>query len=307
MNAAWTAGGVRAGGLLNRRLGTAATNDIARCASLADAVSLLVATPYGFAVRRGQTLVAAEHALSATVLWHLRVLAGWLPRHGAHLMRLLAGWFEIANLLDHLRTLCGADPQPRYVLGSLATAWPRLAETSSTAQLRAVLAASPWGDPGTTEPWGIATAVHLSWAARVASASPYARAWAVGGAALLTARARFVVGRSVPEPARRWQVLLLGARQAQAHTLAAFGRRLPAEARWALCGVEDPDELWRAEEQWWTRLDRDASATRRRPGFGPAHAVSCAALLAVDARRCRAALELAARGGSPQEALDALA
>ena len=50
---------------------------------LAQAEQILADSPYGHGVHVGQTLAEAEHALAATVLWHLRVLAGWQPRPGA--------------------------------------------------------------------------------------------------------------------------------------------------------------------------------------------------------------------------------
>jgi len=83
---------------------------------------------------------------------------------------------------------------------------------------------------------------------------------------------------------------------------------LPARARWALEGATDPDELWRGEARWWSRVERDGFALLgERSGFGSAPVLGAVAVLAVDAWRVRAALELAARGGRPLEVFDALA
>ncbi|WP_020659018.1 V-type ATPase subunit [Amycolatopsis benzoatilytica] len=306
MKAAWTAGGVRATGLVNRRIGRAGAAEMAASGSLEAALAYLAETPYRPFVSGGQTLAEAEHGLCAAVLWQLRVLAGWLPRSGAEVLRILAGWFEISNLLDRFAALRGAGSQRPYALGALATAWPRLAAASSRDELRAVLATSAWGDPGNAADADLAAALHLSWAGRVAAGSSLARPWAAGGAALLVARSRFLLGRSVPGAAERTVSGLLGPAQQQADSFVAFERSLPGAARWVLHGIEGPAELWRAEEHWWSRVEPDAAAARRRPGFGPEHAVGCAALLALDARRGRAALALAARG-RPREVLDALA
>ncbi|WIY00515.1 hypothetical protein QRX60_41730 [Amycolatopsis mongoliensis] len=307
MSVAWTASGVRARALLNRRVGAVGARALSTRATLADALATLEAGPYQREVRAGQSLEEAEHGVSATVLWHLRVLAGWLPRAGAEAMRLLAGWFEVANVLELLRSLHGAEAGPAYRLGTLATAWPRLSTAASAEQLRSLLAASPWGDPGTDTPWGTATAIRLGWATRLAAGIPQTRPWAAGGVALVVARDRYVLSRPVPEPAARRARAAFGVDADTRIPFTAFAHALPNDARWALEDVERPEDLWRAEERWWARVERDALAALRRPRYGLAPAVGCVVLLAIDARRVRAALELAARGGRPEEAFDALA
>ena len=124
---------------------------VAACGSLADALHLLAATPYGANVRRDQTLAAAQHEVAGTLLWDLQVLAGWLPRDGVRLLRTLGGWFEIANV-DELQT---------------------------------ALAASAWRDPGRPTAQAIRLGMCSRWVARIAELGEPARTWAAGAAALL--------------------------------------------------------------------------------------------------------------------------
>ncbi len=189
--AGWIAGDVRGRALLSRRVGAEGARRLAACPGVAEAVTALAAGPYGRAVRAGQDLGEAEHAVNAALLWHLRVLAGWQPRAGAEAVRQLAGWFEIANVVEHARALAGLPAGPRYQLGRLITAWPRLKAANTGAELRAVLATTSWEDPGSAAPAAVAVSMEFSWAARVAAAVPEARAWAEGGAAVLFARQRF--------------------------------------------------------------------------------------------------------------------
>ncbi|MBF6299017.1 hypothetical protein IU459_15905 [Nocardia amamiensis] len=113
MIAAWVAGTVRARTLLDRRLGTPRTRELAALPSLSAAQRVLLDSPYRRGIRPGQDLAETEHALAAALLWHLRVLAGWQPRAGARTVRLLAGGFEVANIVDHAHALSGATPRLR--------------------------------------------------------------------------------------------------------------------------------------------------------------------------------------------------
>jgi hypothetical protein len=90
-------------------------------------------------------------------------------------------------------------------------------------------------------------------------------------------------------------------------TLPDLASALPASARWVLAGVEQPVDLWRAEARWWTRVDRDGSVLVKHSTPGPDVLVGAVAVMAADAWWVRAALELAARGGTPLEAFDAVA
>src|SRR6476469_2657449 len=146
MTAAWAAGGVRARALSSRRLGAQGARAVVASGDLGAAVAQLAQGPYGHDVRPGQGLAAAQRAVAATYLWHLRVLAGWLPRPGVEVVRLLAGWAELANIESLLRSLgpappSGASAAPPYELGSLATVWPRLQHEREQAAVRRVLGA----------------------------------------------------------------------------------------------------------------------------------------------------------------------
>src|ERR1019366_8459026 len=107
-------------------------------------------------------LAAAQHAVSATTLWHLRVLAGWGPPFGTHQLRLVAAGFEIANVTTLLDELRGASVGPRFSLGSLALSGRTLESARSTAEVRRALRASPWGDPMTDDPDGILIAMQFA-------------------------------------------------------------------------------------------------------------------------------------------------
>jgi hypothetical protein len=333
MSAGWVAGSVRSQAMARHRIGTAAARRLASTGSLAEALAVLAHSPYRRAARADRTpgpagrLAGAQRGVAETLLWNLRVLAGWLPAAGAERLRLLAGWFEIANVDELLRALAGQPAEPPFRLGTLATAWPRLAGSGSAAELRTALAASPWGDPGGTGDRDIAAGMRLAWAGRVAARVPAARPWAAGGAALLVARERFAavppaVLRPVPAAAT---ARLLGPGWSAAGSLPELAAALPPDARWALARVAEPLDLWMAELRWWKRVAADAARllAGRGPGggwrggpaggFGPERMLGAVALLAADAWLVRGALELAARGGNAtaeealEEVFDALA
>ncbi|WP_327733548.1 hypothetical protein OG749_06355 [Streptomyces nojiriensis] len=287
------------------------------CATLGEALRSLATTPYGRGLHAESTLADGQRAVSATLLWQLRVLVGWLPRTGAELLRPLASGFEIANVETRLRTFAGAPvplpvpapapaPAPApYSLGTLGTAWRRLQHAGTPAELRSALASSPWGDPGADTPWAVLTTMRMAAADRVCATVGPARHWAVGRAALLTAREQFVCGRRLPGPARDRAVRLLGSRAVDSADFDHFRRHLPATARWAVEGVSGSRDLWRAEARWWKALEADGTDLMRGPRHGPAPVVGAVAVLSADAWPVRAGLELAARGGGSLEVLDA--
>ncbi|MBO1414573.1 hypothetical protein [Streptomyces sp. FH025] len=306
MAAGWVGGVTRARGLLSRALGHPGSRDLAAAAGLGEALRMLATTAYRRFLPPEPDLAQAQRAVSATLLWHLRVLAGWLPRGGAQAVRTLAAGFETANVEDLLRSFAGPAPRRPYVLGALAIGWRRATLARTPEELRSALAASAWGDPGGADPATVAVALRMSAAHRAADTVPPARRWAQGRAALLTARTRFVNGRSLPGNAGRHAVRLLGPRAVAAASFEDFRRALAADARWALDGIEAPGDLWRAETRWWTVLDREGHDLLRGAHYALAPVVGAIAVLSADAWRVRAALELAARGGATPEAADAL-
>jgi hypothetical protein len=288
-----------------RRLGPTAARALASSPSLDAALRVLVAGPYGHDVRADQSLEQAQRAVVATLVWNLRVLAGWAPRGGVVLLRALAAPIEALNIDERLRQTPEA-PAP-YALGALATAWPRLAATTDTAGLRRTLARSAWGDPGSDDPHQISVAIRLSLAERVSLDVPDARRWADGAASLVLARELGFPARPPSARVRRLASRVLGPAAGGAGSLAALRAALPATARWALREAAEPGQLWRAEAAWWARVDADAAGMAREGGTGAKALVGTVARLAVDAWRVRAALEMAARGGRVGEAFDAVA
>jgi len=297
--------------MVRRRIGAGRARELAACGSLPEALQALAATPYGRGRLPGLTLSAAQHQIADTILWDLRVLAGWLPEGGVRLLRALAGWFELANVEELLQAMAGRPADAEFTLGALATAWPRLRQAASPAGLRPVLAASAWGDPGGETAEAVLQGMRSRWAARVAAAGEPARSWAAGAEALLLAGQRFPPGREAHEagtvpPLASAAPGMLGPATAGAVTLDELGRRLPARARWVLAGISSPDDLWRAEAAWWTKVERDGFRLLRTSGFDSGPVLGAVAVMATDAWRVRAALEIAARGGGPLEVYDAV-
>ena len=294
----WVAGSVRARHMLARRLGREAAAELAGCGSLEGAIGMLSGSAYGRAVRAGMDLADAQRAVAETVLWHVRVLAGWAPPGALEPVRALAAWFELANIDERLTYLEGGTAPSAFELGGLGAAWPRVAGVQSVAELRAALAGTAWGVPGSDDPAAIRLALRLAWARRVIATVAEATAWAAGAVALLLARELFMAGRAAGALAELHPPGV-GPDWTQAGSLAALRSVLPSEAAWALAGVDDPGHLWRAETAWWRRVDADATRLAADAHLGMAAVVGCIALLGIDGRRTAAALEVAARGGAP--------
>jgi hypothetical protein len=295
----WVAGVTRGRLLLSRAIGREQALEVAGRKSLSDGVGVLAGSAYGERVQAGVELVAAERGVAETLLWHLRILAGWLPPAGAGLVRVLAGWFELANIDARIAALAGAGREPPpFVLGGLATAWPRIEATRTVEEVAGVLAESAWGAVGGRSRAELALGLRVAWARRVQEAAPEAAAWVAGAGALLVAREVLVAGdREHAEQLRRLPGV--GADAVAAASIDALGRALPAQAAWAVAGVGDPSDLWRAELEWWGRVERDALGLLRTWSDESA-VLAAVALLAVDARRTVRALDAAARGGSPE-------
>lgn len=307
MSIGWVASSVRARAMTRRRLGRAAARNLATRTSVDAAVAALVHSPYGHDVRAGQDLAQAQRAVVQTALWNVRVLSGWVPREGVSMLRTLLGALEVANVEDHVRLLGGADVPAPYRLGGLGTAWSRVAATTSVADVRHVLAASAWGDPGGDTVREIGLAMRASLADRVIAAVPPAGEWAAGASALLLARQVLLERRPLPAGAQESVERVLGPAAIAAATLNELTIALPKTARWALADVRRPADLWLAEAHWWRRVEHDGFALLRRVAAGPETMVGALALLAADAWRVRAALESAARAGTRLEVFDAMA
>jgi hypothetical protein len=278
MSAGWVAVGVRAKGLSRRRIGREQAGAVAMSPSLVEAVSALARTPYGVAMRDATNLAECQRAVDATLLWHLRILAGWCPPLGSAMVRTLAAGFEVRNVVDHLLRLRGRPVPTPFVLGSLATAWTSVAPARTPSEVRQALSRSAWGDPLSEDPAGVLLAMNFAWAAHVYDQVPEAARWARGAAGFLVARARQAGAESVlPTSARRQAAHVLG-------------------PRW------DPVErsdigAGKRELDWWQDVEADSSALAARPPQGAAVVVGVTGLLAADARLTRAALAIAAAGG----------
>jgi hypothetical protein len=305
MSGAWVAGAVRARALTRRRLGAAGARRLAACPGLAKAARELASTPYRHdlpAGADGPTLAALQHGVGVTLLWHLRVLAGWLPLSGADDVRVLAGGFEVANVDEQMARVRGRSVGPEYRLGALATAGGRVRQTSSPEEVRRVLSRSPWGDPDSADPWRLGVAMRLAWARRVVARVPEAAAWSRAAAALLLVREVRVRGHALDAALTRRAAAVLGpgfvAELAAGEGPDRLAEVLPTGCGWALDGVSRPQDLWRAEAAWHRRVERDGFGLLQssRPGRGVV--VGAVAVLAVDAWRVRAALASAARGGT---------
>lgn len=306
MNADWVAGSVKARLLLARRAGPATALRLAAAPSLDDAAAGLAGTFYERAVGTGATLEQAQRAIAGRAAVQVRVLAAWLPRGAVACLRSLAAWFELANLEDRLAYFAGAELPAPFELGVLASVWEAAAATADAAELRAVLASSGWGDPGSDVPQEIHLALRFGWARRVAEQAPEARAWAAGAIALLLAQELLVAGRRVNEA--RLRRVGLGTAGVDAASLAELRARLPRRASWALEGVELPGELWRGELAWRRTVETEAELLARSGLAGRQVVVGAVALLGLDAARVATALAVAAQGGgsASREVLDAL-
>jgi hypothetical protein len=290
---------VRARHLISRCAGRDQARSLAGLGSLDEALSVLSGTAYGRLLRPAMGLAEAQRAVAATALWHARVLAGWLPSAALRAVRALAGWFELANIEERVRYLGGHDVPAPFELGALGTVWPLVAEAQSADEVRGHLAGSPWGDPATAEVAELSLALRFAWARRVLAAVDDAGPWAVGAVALLVARELLVAGRPGQVIADR-RPPGIGTAWVTAGSLGALRDALPPRARWALEGLDEPRELWRAEAAWWRRVEEDGGRLLRDPHMGRATVVGCLALLGADARRVAGALESAARGSRPQ-------
>lgn len=308
MPASWVAASTRARLLGDRRIGRLRAAAIASSGGLGPALQMLQASPYGANVDSGMSLEAAQRQVAATILWNLRVLAGWLPPGGSAMMMPLAAWFEIANIEERLAYLSGDRRAAPYQLGSLGTAWRAVSRATTADAVREGLTRSRWGDPGTSDPSGIALALRFKWAGWVSGFVPGADAWAATAVALLGARVRFGSTASpggLPQIPGRVYGLPPGWQQVA--SLPQLRAVMSPRLAWVLDGVEEPSDLWAAEARWWSRVEADAAQMVLRSRYGPSAVVGIAMLLGHDAWLTRAALGAAARGLQAKGVFDAVA
>ena len=305
MKPGWTAGVTRARLLLDRVVGPEHASEVAGSHSLAEGLATLAGSAYGERVRAGQDLATAQRGVADTLLWHLRILAGWLPAAGGALVRVLAGWFEVVNIDGRLTALAsdGHEPEP-FVLGTLATAWGAAEHAHTVEELAGAVAGSAWGPPRARSGAELALGLRVAWARRVHESAPEAADWVAGAGALLVARER-LVARSGENAAQLLRYPGIDQRVLAADTLPDLRRAVGPRAAWALSGIGEPAELWQAELGWWDRVEDDAHALLRRTD--EAVVLAAVALLGVDAQRTARALQSAAQraGAGTTESLDA--
>jgi hypothetical protein len=302
LSAGWVGASVRARLLLRRRLGRERVAQLARSPSLREAIVGLMPTAYGRKLEPGLDLEAAQRAVAASTLLHLRLLSGWLPPGGADSLRSLAAWYELVNVEDRLAYLQGADLRPPFDLGGLASAWPAASQAVDATELRRALASSAWADPGGTRPDELHLALRMSWANRVMAGVPEVADLVAGGLALLVARELFVTGRPVELMLRR-HLPGLGIEWERARTFAELTVALPPRAAWVLAEINAPEQLWQAELAWWRRVETDGRELMLRSHEGRAVVTGAVLQLAVDTWLTASALAAAAAGGVGIEAV----
>ena len=305
MTGAWVGADVRAIAMSRRTIGRVGAASIAGCPDLATALAELQSSPYARDIRPADDLAAAQRAVACTLLWNVRVLAGWVPASGVGMLRIAMAWFEILNLEARLRPADRATAAPLFDMGSLATT-PGGAESITPGNVLERLRATWWGAPSNDSLWAVGLAMRSRLVDRASAGVPGARAWAAGAAALIVARERVVAGNQLPPDVRHNLAHTLGQQALEGDTVDSLRERLPERARWVLNSVTSTEDLWRAESGWWARVEADGRELLRRSSFGPEPVVGAVAVMAADAWRVRAALHAAALGGAT-EAFDALA
>lgn len=307
MTAGWVAASTRGQAMMRRLVGVDRARTLARV-DWPDARQALTSTIYGkhLATEAGRD-DARQAAMEATS-WQLRVLSGWLPPGRSGLARVFAAPIEIANVERHLASLWGIHNQRAPIsLGSLATAWPRVARATSPEMLRAALAASVWGDPGGVDRATISLGLRLGWARRLAVQSPTFEPWVKGAAAVLIARERFAFDRTLNEPTGRVADSLIGTRWRSAGSVPELAGCLPADASWSLVDLDEPAALWQAECAVARRVALEAKRLADKANPCRDALIGIMALLLIDLRHVLVVIELAGRHAGGDEVFDAVA
>lgn len=305
MTGSWVAADVRAIAMSRRTVGRAAATSIAGCVDLAAALGQLQSSPYARDLRPSHDLAAAQRAVASTLLWNVRVIAGWVPASGVGMLRIAMAWFEIVNLEARLHPADRGEVVPQFDVGGLASTLGG-SESVTTGNVLERLRATWWGSPSQGSVRAIGLAMRSRLIDRASSGVPGARAWAAGAAALIVAREQVLAGNRLPADVRHNLARTLGEPALEADSLDALRECLPSRASWVLDNVAHPADIWRAESGWWARVELDGGELLRRSSFGPEPVVGAVAVMAADAWRVRAALQAAALGGAT-EAFDELA
>ncbi|WP_152659487.1 V-type ATPase subunit [Demequina salsinemoris] len=304
MSAGWVAASVRVRALAAGRAGEEGAERLASVRTWREAEDLLARWSYGTRAAEASSPEALQRAARETLLWQLRVLAGWAPAAGTGILRAAAARFERDNILGHVRELEGGSAADPYDLGAMETSWSLLRRAESPDRLRDLLARTAWGEVPEDEADQLADLLTVSWLTRYAQVAPAARTWCARDCALTIARLRFAQGRH-PGPAVRQRVgPLLGHAWEQATDLRSFAAALPAGARSAFGDLASPAELWRAEARTYAAMDSEATAMLRQGTPGPDVVVAGIALLAADAWRVQAAIASIGQGRAAREVLD---
>lgn len=283
MSAGWIAGNVRALGLASEPSDVAAS--VASATNLSGGVAVLGQASWIRDIDAATTVAASQRAVFETLLWRLRVIAGWLPSEGVEMVRSCVVWFEIRNIEDRLAYFAGALAELPYELGRLGIISRALGVTSSGEDIRRLMAASAWGDPGGADAYRIRIWLRRMWHKRARDASPQLRVWSDAAAWLLAVRERT-------------------AARSGADLLARTPPSLPSSWKWASVDWAGPD-LWRAEERWWIQVREDGLRLLHAPIGTAGPALGAITTLASSARRIATALEIAAGvGGGGIDAAD---
>jgi hypothetical protein len=279
--------------LAARRLDPGSRRAIGQASGLSEAVRLLGATSYGHRLHPNMSLVEAQHAIGDTTLWHLRILAGWLPPRGGEDLRVVAGWFEMQNLTNLIVGLAysRAVPAP-YRLGSLGSAWPQAAAANSLSDLVPLLAVSEWQSSGGTGALELIRGIRLGWGRRISEAFSGHPDWGHGFEAVELAKDRLL------EPSLPGTALRLPSRLDKASrttVLDDLRSSLPRDASWVLTDIDTPDDLGRAEDAWWNRMAADSEVMTRDRHLGRDRVIGAAMALLVDCRSTQGMLAAAWR------------
>jgi hypothetical protein len=310
MKSDWVAASVRARSMARRRVGAGTSLALAAEGTLGAALSSLQESRscYAERLRAVSGLAAAERAIHETLLWQLRVLAGWLPASGTALARAFAGTFEIENIVALAHQLDGGAEAPEpYRLGALATAWHRLGSAGTRDELTTMLRTSPWRDVGDVGPGGPGTlraGLQVAWARRLAAVAPAAGTWCGAVCVLTAARSLSVDGTIPPAPLPRLLRPVLGRAWESSGSIGDFRAALPPSLQKVVRDIASPRELWRAEARAHAQMERDGFVFLRASLPGPDVVLGAMAVLSVDAWRVRAALAAAAAGAGSSEVLD---